>query len=69
MTKKDLSYNNALIELEKLIQEIESKQLDVDNLSTKVKRASELIRFCKDKLKKTEEEVENLLDEIDTEES
>lgn len=68
MAQKDLLYKDALVELEQLIQEIESEQLDVDKLSAKVKRASELIQFCKEKLTATEEEVEKLLGEINASE-
>jgi len=43
---------------------IESGELDVDLLTDKVKRASELIAFCKEKLTKTEKELQKILDDI-----
>ncbi|WP_430809832.1 MULTISPECIES: exodeoxyribonuclease VII small subunit [unclassified Carboxylicivirga] len=65
MTKKKLTYNEAVNEIEDILQQIENEELDVDDLSTKVKRVSVLIKSCKDKLTKTEEEVEKILKDID----
>ncbi|TRX71876.1 exodeoxyribonuclease VII small subunit [Carboxylicivirga sp. M1479] len=65
MTKKKLTYNEAVSEIEEILQLIENEELDVDDLSTKVKRVSALIKMCKDKLHKTEQEVEKILNEID----
>ena len=58
---KELTYSQALAELEDIISRIESEQVDVDALAEKVKRASVLIRFCREKLKSTEEEVKSVL--------
>ena len=60
-----LTYSEAKKELEAIVAAIESGELDVDALTEKVKRASELIAFCKEKLKKTDEELQKILDEID----
>jgi len=59
------SYEQAFEELQIIVKEIESGTVSVDMLSEKVKRAGELIRFCKDKLLKTEEEVNQVLKEIE----
>lgn len=64
MTKKKLTYNDAVAEVEEILQQIENEELDVDDLSSKVKRVSTLIKSCKDKLHKTEEEVAKILDNI-----
>lgn len=61
MAKKKLTYNEAMAEIEQVIEEIENDELDVDILSTKVKRVAELIEVCKDKLYKTEQEVDEIL--------
>ncbi|NMB49148.1 MAG: exodeoxyribonuclease VII small subunit [Bacteroidales bacterium] len=60
-----LTYSEAKKELEAIVAAIESGELDVDALTEKVKRASELIAFCKEKLTKTDEELQKILDEID----
>lgn len=66
MTKKKLTYNEAVSEIEEILQQIENEELDVDDLSAKVTRVSILIKSCKDQLHKTEEEVEKILKNIDS---
>lgn len=58
---KKISYKEAMAEIEQVIQEIENDELDVDLLSEKVKRVAFLLEICKDKLYKTEQEVEEVL--------
>lgn len=65
MTKKKISYQEAIEEVEDILSRIENEELDVDDLSEKVKRVHTLIKFCKEKLFKTEEEVEKILNDID----
>ena len=65
MEEKQLNYKEAMAEIESIIEKLEDNQLDVDELSGKVKRVSELIAFCKSKLHETEEEVEKILETID----
>ncbi len=62
MQKK--TYTEAKKELEAIVAAIESGELDVDALTEKVKRASELIAFCKEKLTKTDKELQKILDDI-----
>ncbi len=50
MSKKEFSFTDAVGEIEKILQKIESGDLDVDKLAVEVKRASELIRQCQKKL-------------------
>jgi len=65
MTKKKFGYVEAIEEIEEILTKIEGDELDVDDLSEKVKRVSVLLKLCKDKLHKTETEVENILKEIE----
>jgi len=60
--KKEETYDSAMTELTTIIRELEDEAISVDILAKKVKRANELIRFCKERLLKTEEEVQGLLD-------
>jgi len=53
-----------LTELEEILNEIESEEINVDILAEKVKRAAYLIKFCKGRLRNTEEEVKKVLSEI-----
>lgn len=69
MAKKELKYAEAVSEIESILQQLESGELDVDELAEKVKRVTYLIRICKTKLQKTEESVNKILDEdLDTNE-
>ena len=58
------TYEDAYEELQGIVKEIESGTISVDVLGEKVKRAGELIRFCKEKLFKTEQEVNDVLKEL-----
>ncbi|MCL1933617.1 MAG: exodeoxyribonuclease VII small subunit [Candidatus Azobacteroides sp.] len=64
MTKKELSYKEAYERLEKIQALIESNNLDVDDLSDKLKEASALLKICKEKLFKVNEETKKILEEI-----
>jgi len=68
MAKKNFSYKDALQELENILQEIESGELDLDTLSEKVKRATFLIKECKSRLRKTSEEIDSIIDDWETDE-
>lgn len=61
MAKKKISYNDAIIEIEEILAKIENEELDVDELSLNVERVSNLLKICREKLHKTEEEVEKIL--------
>ncbi|RLD89830.1 MAG: exodeoxyribonuclease VII small subunit [Bacteroidetes bacterium] len=61
---KNQTYRQAIDELEAIVNEIENEEISVDELSEKVKRASQLIVLCKTKLTKTEEEVSKVLEEM-----
>jgi exodeoxyribonuclease VII small subunit len=67
MNKKKGTYKEAIAEIEEILSQIENNELDVDELSEKVKRVSSLINMCKEKLKNTEEEIEKILKEMDHE--
>ena len=62
--EKKISYTEAIRELEAIVTEIEEGEITIDTLSEKVKRASELIRICREKLSSTEEDVNKILGEI-----
>ena len=59
-----MNYEEAITELEQIVNEIEEGDISVDDLSEKIKRSSVLIKFCKQKLKSTEEDVEEILKEM-----
>jgi len=65
MTDKQPGFNKAIEELEKILAQIESGELDVDELSGKVKRASELLRLCQGKLRDTEKEIDKIIEDME----
>lgn len=60
-----MTYTAAFEELQEIVNEIEQGEISVDELSTKVKRASALIKICKTKLTTTEEDVQKILKELE----
>ncbi len=61
---EELTYTEAFEELQKIVAEMENSEITIDLLDSKIKRASELLKICKDKLFKTEQNVQKILDEI-----
>lgn len=62
---KELNYTKAFDELQQIVTDIEDGEISVDELSEKVKRASALIQICKTKLTSTEEDVNQILEELE----
>jgi exodeoxyribonuclease VII small subunit len=60
------NYVEAFEELKTIVSEIEQGEISVDQLSEKVKRATQLIKICKAKLSATEEVVNKILKELET---
>ncbi len=63
---QQINYSDAFDELQAIVTEIEEGEISVDELSQKVKRASQLIKICKLKLTTTEEDVNKILKELDS---
>lgn len=61
---EEISYTQAKKELTDIVAAIEAGELNVDALTQKVKRASELILFCREKLTHADEELQKILDNI-----
>lgn len=67
MAKKDeeIGYAEALAELEKILAELERADVDVDMLATRVQRASELIRLCRDRIGNARTRIEDVVGGLD----
>lgn len=63
MTDKKFSYNAAMQEIEQIIALLEKNSLDVDEMSQKVKRATELLQACKKKLYETDAEIQAVFEQ------
>ncbi|MFW5805913.1 MAG: exodeoxyribonuclease VII small subunit [Bacteroidales bacterium] len=64
MEKKDVSYTKAVQEIESIIEQIEDGKMDMDELSKATKKALELIKYCKVKLRSTESDIDKMLEDI-----
>lgn len=65
MAEKILSYEEAYQELIAIAEEIQNESVSVDVLAQKVKRASELITYCQEKLRSTETEVNKIIAQME----
>lgn len=61
---KERTYSQAISELEKLLQELDSDSVDIDRLSEKVKQAAGLIAYLRKKLTMAETEVKKVLQDF-----
>ena len=58
-------YQEAFDELQQIVRDMQEGEIGIDDLSEKIKRATELIKFCQDKLSATEESVSKILQSAD----
>lgn len=63
MAKEELKYEEAMATLEQIVARMENNELDLDTMSEQLKKAQRLIKLCKDKLTKTDQEIRKLLNE------
>jgi len=57
----NIKYEEAVAQLETILKKMESNQLDIDSLTEQLKKAQQLVKLCKDKLTKTDEEIQKIL--------
>jgi exodeoxyribonuclease VII small subunit len=65
----DLTYSTALAELEALLDQLEDGEIDIDALSSQVRHAAALIRFCRRRLADARLEVEQIVDDLEADEA
>ena len=63
MAKQEIKYEEAVGQLEAIVRRMETGELDLDSLADELKKAQKLIKMCKDKLTKTDEEIKKMLEE------
>ena len=59
-----ISYKKAIAELESIVAKMQAEDFDIDNLSAYTARSLELLKVCKTKLQKTDEELQKILKEL-----
>lgn len=60
----EITYTAAFEELKEIVDQLENDSISVDELTEKMKRATQLMKICKDKLTKTEEEINKTISEL-----
>ena len=61
--EKAMKYEEAMKQLEQIVSKMENDELDIDQMSEQLKKAQQLIKLCKDKLVKTDKEIQKILSE------
>ena len=60
---KEIKYEAAFAELQTIVRKMENDEYSIDEIAVQLKTAQRLIKFCKDKLTKTEEEISKIQSE------
>lgn len=58
---KEMKYEDAVQQLESIVDKMERGELDVDSMAAQLKQAQVLVKLCKQKLKHTDDEIQKLL--------
>lgn len=58
-----MKYEESVAQLEAIVRRMETGELNLDSLADELKKAQKLIKMCKDKLTKTDEEIKKMLEE------
>ena len=62
--ENEISYSLALGELQEILNDLESDQIDIDELAKKVERANELLQHCQKRLTSTQMQVEKIIEAL-----
>ena len=65
----ELGYAEAMTELEGILEELEGDHLDVDVLAERVRRASELIKLCRTRISRAQDDVNRIVTDLEVFES
>ncbi|MDD7597712.1 MAG: exodeoxyribonuclease VII small subunit [Prevotella sp.] len=60
---KEINYEEAVRQLENIVQRMENEELDIDELTTELKNAQKLIKLCKGRLTKVDADIKKILEE------
>jgi len=61
----ELTYNEALGELESILRRMQGDSCDIDKLTSMTRRAADLLRECKSRLTTTDEELKQILTQLE----
>lgn len=61
----ELSFSEAMEELESVLRRIEGDEIDVDQLGRELGRAARLLEICRGKIRRAEVEVRQIVEQIE----
>lgn len=64
MAKKEIGFKEAVKGIEEILKNIEEGEPDIDQLSANVKKAAELIKLCRTRLRETEEKIDSIIKDL-----
>ena len=62
MAKNDFSFEKGIKEVESILKQLNQGDIGIDILQDKVGKAKEILNKCRDKLRDTEKEIEEMLE-------
>ena len=65
MSKEEMKYEAAFAQLQDIVRKMENDEFSIDEIAVQLKEAQRLIKFCKDKLTKTEAEIQKIQSECE----
>ncbi|MFI3319607.1 MAG: exodeoxyribonuclease VII small subunit [Rikenellaceae bacterium] len=63
MENREIKYDEAIAQIDAILKRLRSGEMSVDDLSAEVKRATELITLCRERLHTAEAEVKKIIEE------
>lgn len=63
--KNSYTYEEAMAQLEQIVRQVEQNELGIDQLVGQLKKATELVAYCKEKLYDTDKQIRNILDQAE----
>ena len=63
LENENISYDKAMKELKMIVGQLQDEAVSIDDLSNKAKRAAELIKYCREKLRRTEGDLKSLFED------
>ena len=63
---KKMTYAEAMARLEEIMSKIQGGKIDIDELAGLLKEAQELVKFCREKIYKVDEEIKSLTEESES---
>ena len=63
------AFSEAMDELEAILNRIDGDSVDIDRLAEELKRATDLLEVCREKIRKTEVEVQQIVQKLETQDA